>query len=82
MFGNKMSIRKKAMESMMKSESPIAMKKKPMMEEMPEEGGAEKEGYEAVMLSPEEKQMIMELRKKAKGQGIEEVEAESEMENC
>ena len=75
MFGKKMDIRKKALESMDGGEMEIEIKKKPMAGMPSEEGmdGVEaKEGYEQMMVSEEEKAMIMKMR----GEGGEEVEAE------
>jgi len=78
MFGKKMDIRKKALEAMDGGEMEIQIKKKPMPA-MPSEEGMEgveaKEGYEQMMVSEEEKAMIMKMR----GEGGEE-EASEEME--
>ena len=58
MMQDKMMMRKKAMESMMKDAPSIEMKK----QEMPMEEGAEQEGFVSMMVSPEEKEMILEAR--------------------
>lgn len=74
---NKMMIRKKAMDSMMKEGPAVEYKKKPqpMMDEMDlEVGGDEMEdeqspeemGFVQFMVSPEEKQMILNARKQKK----------------
>lgn len=74
----KMMLRKKAMDSMMKEKPSIPIKKRPVpgmehahegsdAEEASESQGqedAEKQGYESFMVSPEEKQMILTMRKK------------------
>lgn len=66
MFGpDKAKMRLKAMEGM--GEEPMPMKKKPPAP--PEEG---KEGYEAMMVTPEEKKMILEMR--GEGEDGEEIE--------
>ncbi len=70
---DKMMMRKKAMESMVK-EGPsllIEIQKKRAMEKDGEEA---KEGFVSMMVSEEEKQMIEEMRKEKKGA----VEVESE----
>lgn len=67
---DKMMIRKKAMDQMMreKPELPIKKKPEPMM-------GQEQEGFESFMVTPEEKEMILEMRK-AKGGGAQEEDGE------
>lgn len=72
----KMMIRKKAMDMEMKAKPSIPIKKRPQpgmgQEEMNEPGegtpGEEQddaqEGYEAFLVSPEEKQMILSMREK------------------
>lgn len=68
MFGKeKMGIRKKAMESMMEEGPAIAIKIKSKAEapESPEQ--MEKEGYESFMVTPEEKEMILSMRKQTGG---------------
>lgn len=79
----KMMIRKKAldMEVMSKPEAPIKKRMMPGMEsaEMGDEQ-KQQEGYEAVLLSPEEKEMIMELRKKAGVGGADEEAAPEALE--
>lgn len=76
MFQNKMALRKKAMDAMMKEAPSMQYKKKAMPQEMqmqePEqenESGMEneQEGYEQFMVTPEEKQMILEMRMKKGG---------------
>jgi hypothetical protein len=66
---DKMNIRKKAMDSMMGEKPSLPMKKKP---EVPGEEQASG-GFEAMMVSPEEKAMILEMR----GQGGQEVSEEA-----
>lgn len=71
MFGKKMDLRKKALEAMDSGgEMEIQIKKK-SMPEMPSEDGMDgmdaAEGYEQMMISPEEKAMIMKMRAEKKG---------------
>ena len=68
MYANKkMGMRQKALEGMMGEEAPIANKKRPMEVEISvEEGGEEgEEGMESILVTAEEKAMILEMR----GQG-------------
>jgi hypothetical protein len=63
---DKMNVRKKAMEQMMREKPEISIKPKDSMESEEMDGiEAEKEGYESFMVSPEEKKMILALREKA-----------------
>lgn len=77
MFGpsKKNEMRKRAMDSIMKEGPSLAisiMKKSPMeesgeeIEQMGEKEGGEQQGLESFMVSPEEKQMVLEMRKKHK----------------
>ena len=72
---DKMMMRKKAMESMVK-EGPsllIEIQKKRAMEQ---DGEDAKEGFVSMMVSMEEKKMLEEMRKEKKGEPEVEVEAE------
>jgi hypothetical protein len=62
MLGNKMALRKKALESMDGGEMEIQIKKKPSLAMEGMEGDEAAEGFEQMMVSPEEKKMIMEMR--------------------
>ena len=65
MYANKkMGMRQKALEGMMGEEAPIANKKRPMEVEISVEEGGE-EGMESILVTAEEKAMILEMR----GQG-------------
>jgi hypothetical protein len=80
----KMMIRKKAMdmEMRMKPEMPIKKRSAMQVEVEPQEmtsDDQQQEGYEAVMLSPEEKQMILAMRKKMGVGGAEESAEPQEM---
>jgi hypothetical protein len=68
MYGsNKLLMRKKAMDSLMKEKPMVEMKKRPM--EAPAESGEEGEGgFVSFMVSPEEKAMILEMRKEKGGE--------------
>lgn len=70
MFGKKMDIRKKAIDSMMASEEAPVLMKKPKPEEE-----NEKEGYESMLVTPEEKEMILQSR----GEGEEQESGADEM---
>lgn len=60
---NKMMVRKKMMDSMMK-EKPMGEFKKPSPQV---EMGSDQEGYESFMVTPEEKDMILSMRKQGSG---------------
>lgn len=62
----KSNMRQKAMEMMMGEEKPIAIKKKPVAVEVEiSEGEGE---MESMLVTPEEKQMILEARQAKQGQ--------------
>lgn len=76
---DKMMLRKKAMDEMMKEEPGISIKIKSKMEdEMPEEEMSEDEkgSYVQMMITPEEKAMILKMRK---GEPMEKEDSEEEM---
>ena len=79
---DKMMMRRKAMEQMMKEEPGISIKIKSKMEdEMPEEEMSEDEkgSYVQMMITPEEKAMIMKMRKGEPMESEEEEETLPEM---
>jgi hypothetical protein len=64
-----MELRKKAMEMMMKDAQGIAgLKKRMPMDMQMEKEEEEKEGMEQILVTPEEKEMIMAMREKAGGE--------------
>ncbi len=65
----KMNIRKKAMDSMMTDGSaPLRRKPAPQVEGEGMSENAEQEGYEQFMVTPEEKQMILDMREGKSGE--------------
>lgn len=65
MYGNKMNLRKKAMDSMMREKPAMEFKKRSSPEMGGEENG-EESGMISMMVTPEEKEMILSMRDEGK----------------
>lgn len=73
---DKLNLRKKAMDSLLKESDGIKIAKKPKPEEME----VEKSGRVPFLVTAEEKEMILEMRKEKGGEETSEEEAEEEQE--
>lgn len=73
---DKMNIRRKAMDSLLKEDSGLKIEKKPK----PDAPAEEKGGKVPFLVTPEEKEMILEMRKEKGGEETSEEEAEEEQE--